>query len=147
MSDATGYEVDFYAWANEQAALLRTGRLGAADIDNIAEELESMGKSQKRELVSRLTVLLIHLLKWRFQPKRRSGSWKGTIATQRIELGRHLRGNPSLKAGLEEAVEDAYDGAIEIARNETGLPKATFPAVCPWTWMQIMDREFWPEDR
>jgi len=145
MSEATGYEVDFYAWANEQAALLRAGRLGTADIDNIAEELESLGKSQRRELISRLTVLLTYLLKWRFQPKRRSGSWRGTITNQQIELGRHLRDNPSLKASLEEAVEDAYGAATKLTKSETGLPKSTFPGACPWTWAQIMDEEFWPE--
>jgi len=147
MSEATGYEADFYAWANEQAALLRAGRLGALDIANIAEELECMGKSQRRELISRLIVLLTHLLKWRFQPKRRSGSWRATIITQRIELVHHLRDNPSLDAQLDEAIEDAYGGATKIARGETGLAKSTFPATCPWTWAQIMDEEFWPETR
>jgi len=145
MSDAAGYEVDFYAWANEQAALLRAGRLGTADIDNIAEELESMGRSQKNELISRLTVLLTHLLKWQFQPTRKSRSWTSTVIIQRVEIARYLRGNPSLKTGLEEAVEDAYDGAIKIAAGETRLPKSTFPVVCLWTWDQIMDEEFWPE--
>jgi len=145
MSDAAGYEVDFYAWANEQAALLRGGRLGAADIDNIAEELESMGKSQKRELISRLIVLLAHLLKWRFQPKRHSGNWKATIMVQRDELVRLLRDSPSLKASLEEAIEDAYGTAPKVAMSETSLPRSTFPAICPWTWTQIIDEEFWPE--
>jgi len=145
MSDAAGYEVDFYAWANEQAALLRAGRLGAADIDNIAEELESMGKTEKRELISRLTVLLTHLLKWQFQPERRGASWRGTIIVQRHALGRHLRDNPSLKAKLDDAIEDAYSDATPTAMSETNLPESTFPATCPWPWTQIMDKEFWPE--
>jgi hypothetical protein len=144
MSNTTGYEADFYAWANEQAALLRAGQLGAADIENIAEELESMGRSEKRELTNRLIVLLAHLLKWQFQPKRRSGSWKATITIQRIKLVRYLRDNPSLKVSLEEAVEDSYGAAIKIARDETGLAKSAFPTTLCWSWAQITDEEFWP---
>ena len=95
MSDA--YSTDFYAWAQEQAALLRAGRLNEADIANIAEEIESMGRGEKRELVNRLTVLLLHLLKWRFQPGFRSASWSSSIREQRIRLSSHMRDNPSLK--------------------------------------------------
>jgi len=145
MSEATDYEADFYAWANEQAALLRAGRLGALDVANIAEELECMGKSQKNELISRLTVLLTHLLKWQFQPRRRGASWEATIAVQRRDLKRHLKDNPSLKSVLCEVVEYSYGNAILEARGETGLAKSTFPATCPWTWAQTMDEEFWPE--
>ena len=92
MSDAT---LHFYAWAQEQAALLRAGRLNEADIANIAEEIESMGRGEKRELVNRLTVLLLHLLKWRFQPGFRSASWSSSIREQRIRLASHMRHNPS----------------------------------------------------
>ena len=88
------YDHDFYAWANEQAILLREGKLEQADIEHIAEEIESMGKTEKRELVSRLTVLLLHLLKWRFQPTMRGKSWRLSIEEQRIQLALHLRDNP-----------------------------------------------------
>ncbi|HEY3718618.1 MAG TPA: DUF29 domain-containing protein [Roseiarcus sp.] len=84
MSDSN-YDSDFYAWANEQAALLRAGRLGQADIEHIAQEIESMGRTEKRELVSRLRVLLVHLLKWRFQPTGRGSSWKASIRVQRLD--------------------------------------------------------------
>jgi len=144
MSGTAGYEVDFYAWANEQAALLRAGRFGALDFENIAEELESLGKSQKKELISRLVVLLTHLLKWRFQPRRRSGSWDATIKVQRRDLRRHMKDNPSLRAVLDEAIEESYGDAVILAGSETGLPDATFPATCPWSWDQIMDEEFGP---
>ena len=140
------YEQDFYAWANEQAALLRVGNLSAADIEHIAEEIESMGKTEKRELVNRLAVLLQHLLKWQFQPERRGSSWEATITVQRRDLIRHLRDNPSLKAKLDEAIEDAYGDAALLGVAETNLPKSTFPAVCPWPWAQIIDQEFWPGD-
>lgn len=140
------YDKDFYAWANEQAALLRSGQLLAADIEHIAEEIESMGKTEKRELVSRLTVLLSHLLKWRFQPERRGPSWEGTIHIQRRDLADHLGDNPSLKAKLAEAISASYDRAIYAAAGETNLPRSTFPNECPWDWAQIMDVNFWPEN-
>ena len=89
MSDSN-YDSDFYAWANEQAALLRAGRLGQADIEHIAQEIESMGRTEKRELVSRLRVLLRHLLNWRFQPTGRGSSWKASIRVQRLDLAEHL---------------------------------------------------------
>lgn len=139
------YEADFYAWANQQAALLRAGNLSSADIAHIAEEIESMGKSEKRELVSRLTVLLLHLLKWRFQPGLRGNSWRYTIKVQRRDLARHLDDNPSLRAQLTPVLADAYASAVLMAAGETGLPEATFPAECPWSYLQAADPDFWPE--
>ncbi len=114
----TNYDRDFYAWANEQAALLREGKLGDADIEHIAEEIESMGRTEKRELVSRLTVLMLHLLQWRFQPGKRCSSWKTRITVQRNRLARHMTGNPSLKAKLPEAITDAYQDAALVAADE-----------------------------
>jgi hypothetical protein len=138
------YERDFYAWANEQAALLRAGRLREADIAHIAEEIESMGKTEKRELVSRLTVLWLHLLKWQFQPGLRGARWEATIKVQRNALEDHLDDNPSLKALLPEAIGRAYRDAVIEAEAETGLRAASFPASCPWSFAQIMDPSFWP---
>lgn len=143
--DSTLYDRDFYAWANEQAALLRSGKLDQADIANIAEEIESMGRSEKRELVNRLAVLMLHLLKWRYQPGLRGSSWEATIAVQRDDLRDHLRDNPSLKSKLDEAVSDAYRKAALGATGETGLPRSTFPQSCPWTFAQMMDDTFWPD--
>src|SRR5271154_4788626 len=91
------YDRDFYAWANQQAALLRAGMLGQADIEHIAQEIESMGRTEKRELVGRLRVLLLHLLKWRFQPTGRGSSWEASIRVQRLDLTEHMKDNPSLK--------------------------------------------------
>lgn len=144
MTDPTLYDRDFYAWANEQAALLRAGKLSAADIEHIAEEIESMGRSEMRELVSRLAVALMHLLKWRHQPGGRGNSWRLTIEEQRNQLARHLRYNPSLKSRLAEAIEDGYQDAILAAARETNLDRNIFPAVCPWTFDQIMNVDFWP---
>jgi hypothetical protein len=142
---SAAYERDFFAWASEQAALLRAGRLKEADIAHIAEEIESMGKAEKRELVNRLTVLLLHLLKWRVQPGMRGSSWQATVKVQRRDLERLFRDNPSLKSYLAEAMSDAYGDAIILAASETGLPEAALPSDCPWSCEQAMDAEFWPE--
>jgi hypothetical protein len=145
MSDPSLYDRDFYAWTNEQAALLRAGKLSAADIEHIAEEIESMGKTEKRELVNRLAVLLMHLLKWQYQPLGRCTSWRLTIKEQRRELLDHLADNPSLKAKLAEATVSAYGRAQLSAARETNLPETTFPDICPWAFEQIAG-DFWPGD-
>ena len=141
----TLYETDFYAWANEQARLLRAGKLSAVDIEHIAEEIESMGKTEKRELANRLAVLLLHLLKWEFQPVRRGFSWEATIRVQRRDLAVHLRDNPSLKAITSAVIDQAYGNAVIQAADETGLPETTFPAECPWSFDQILEPSFWPD--
>ena len=141
----TLYEQDFFAWANEQTALLRSGRLSEADIDHIAEEIESMGRSEQQQLENRLTVLLLHLLKWQFQPGLRGNSWRLTIKEQRGRIVRHLRKNPSLQAVLGETITDAYSDALIEAERETGLSENTFPTACPWIFGQIIDADFWPE--
>jgi len=146
MTTSGRYELDFFGWANEQAALLRAGRLSAADIEHIAEEIESMGRSEQQQLESRLIVLLLHLLKWRFQPNLRGSSWRLTMKEQRSRIARHLRKNPSLQAVLDETIADAYGDAIIGAERETGLPDSTFPAVCEWSFEQIMAEDFWPEN-
>lgn len=139
------YDTDFYAWATQQAALLRAGKLSAADVEHIAEEIESMGKTEQRELENRLTVLLLHLLKWQFQPTRRGASWEATVRVQRRDLARHIDRNPSLKAHISEATSYAYENAKIEAAAETGLPEPTFPTECPWSFDRIMDAGFWPE--
>jgi hypothetical protein len=144
VSNSRLYEEDFYAWANEQAALLRAGKLGEADIAHIAEEIESMGKGEKRELASRLGVLLLHLLKWQFQPGKRGASWQATIKVQRRDLAVHMRDNPSLQPLVPQVIEQAYGNAVIEAEVETGLLGTAFPAVCPWTFEQVMDVGFWP---
>jgi hypothetical protein len=142
----TLYEQDFHAWAFQQAELLRARRLDHADLDNIAEEIEDMGKSVRRELTSRLTVLFLHLLKWRWQPAFRGNSWRLTLKEQRRALRRHLRDNPSLTSYLDQAMADAYGDASIGAQRETGLAAETFPDTCPFTFDQAIDDDFWPDD-
>jgi hypothetical protein len=142
----TLYDTDFYAWAEQQTKLLRSGQLAQADIEHIAEEIESMGRREKRELLSRLAILLMHLLKWQVQPMLRGNSWRATIKVQRRDIERHLADNPSLKAKLPEILAAAYGDATLLASRETGLPEASFPPSLPWSFEQIMDGGFWPED-
>ncbi len=138
------YDQDFYAWANQQAGLLRAGKLAEADIENIAEEIESMGKSEKRELKNRLSILLLHLLKWQYQPEHRSASWQATIRVQRRDLADHMLDNPSLNAVLPQAIEQAYGNAVIEAAVETNLLETTFPETCAWSFDQIVNPDFWP---
>jgi ribosomal protein L29 len=139
------YESDFHAWASEQAALLRDGRLAEADIANIAEEIESLGRGEKRELINRLAVLLAHLLKWRFQPAWRGKSWHLTIREQRRKIAKHLGENPSLRPGLADAITEAYADAISDVQKATPLDEDDLPAACPFTAEQILDTDFLPQ--
>jgi hypothetical protein len=139
------YDSDFYAWSREQAELLRAGRLAEADIEHIAEEIDSMGRAEKRELVSRLTVLLLQLLKWRNRPGKRGPSWEASIANQRDDIADHLDDNPSLKPLLPKALATSYQKVWREAVGETGLPAATFPEACPWMAEQVLDDGFWPD--
>ena len=138
------HTADFFGWIMQQAALLRAGRLTEIDREHLAEEIEDMGRSLQRELVNRLTVLLLHLLKWQFQPGYQGNSWRYTIEEQREQLKDHLQDNPSLKQKVPESVERAYKYARTGAAKETGLPKSTFPEMCPWSFEQALDDEFWP---
>jgi len=139
------YDQDFYGWTQEQAALLRAGRLNDLDIENLIEEVETMGRSEKRELESRLTVLLVHLLKWKYQSNRRCRSWQLTIKTQRIDFLKVLRDNPGLKPSLDQCMIDAYQLATIKASLETGLDEGIFPASCPWELSDAIKQDFYPD--
>ncbi len=139
------YDQDFYAWALMNADLLRQGRVSEVDVEHIAEELEAMGKSQKRALHSRLAVLVAHLLKWKYQPEKHSRSWKSTIKVQRLGIRDLLKENPSLSAMLEDGLAESYEKARLLAEADTGMDESDFPARCPFQVEQVLDPEFWPE--
>ena len=139
------YDKDFYAWALGNASLLRQGSLSEIDIENIAEELESMGKSEKRELLNRLAVLMAHLIKWMYQVQRRGKSWELTIKEQRFEIADLLADSPSLKSELEKQMAHAYQKALILAEKETGLPKKTFGKECPFSLKQLLNQKYLPE--
>jgi hypothetical protein len=145
MGNTRRYEDDFFGWATEQAALLRAGRVREADLANIAEEIDSMGRSEKRELVRRLALVFAHLLKWQFQPALRGNSWRLTLREQRRKLARHLQDNPSLRPLLGQAASDAYGDALLDVQRETGLAETTFAPTSPWTVDEVLDDSFLPK--
>ncbi|MDQ5770481.1 DUF29 domain-containing protein [Thiothrix subterranea] len=142
---AIQYETDYYGWTLEQAELIKSKRLDELDFDHLLEELESMGASEKRELLNRLRVLLMHLLKWQYQPEFRGRSWVNTIREQRRMIPVHLKQNPSLKGKLDEFMLDGYELGRGGAADETGLPESTFPPECPWSFEQAMNPDFMPD--
>ena len=142
---STRYETDVVAWSQEQAALLRAGRFSEIDIANIVEEIEDVGKSEKRELASRMAVLLAHLLEWKFQPERRGASWQRTIKEQRKALVLHIKGTPSLKVALADPdwIAGTWSDSVAKAAQETQLD--VFPEDCIWSVVQILSPDFYPE--
>jgi hypothetical protein len=135
------YDLDYVAWLEEQAAHLRAGRLSALDVENVAEELESLMKSQRQQLENRLEVLILHLLKCDHQPEQRSNRWRASVAGQRGRIRRLLRDSPSLKGSMEEAAREVYPEAIEQAAIETRLSETAFPATLPYSLKQLFERE------
>jgi hypothetical protein len=136
------YEGDYYSWALEQAELLRNGRVADADLQNVAEELTDLGREQFNRLVSAYRVLLLHMLKWDFQPKMRTSSWAISIAVQRDEAALVLADNPGLKSRVEEAIERAFRRARLEAAGETGLKPSVLPVAIPYTLDEMMTRDF-----
>jgi hypothetical protein len=145
----SSYERDFYAWSFAQARALRTRRPEELDWENLAEEIESLGKSDRRQVRSGLKVILVHLLKWRYQTKRRSNSWKTTINSQRYELEMVLAVSPSLRRQIPGLMVEAYVSARLDAKDEMGMSASeaqSLPEACPFTSQQVLDRTFLPEE-
>jgi hypothetical protein len=139
------YETDYSRWLFENARLLREGRWSEIDAANIAEELEDMGRSEKRAVASHMAVLLLHLLKWHFQPPHRSSGWRGSIHNARRAIEKLLRESPSLRKQVPDLLVEEYPDARYNAIIETGMPESSFPADCPYTVEQILDDSYWPE--
>jgi hypothetical protein len=144
-SNTRQYDKDFYAWITHNAALIRQGKFSEIDAEHVAEELEDMGKSNKRELLSRLSVLIAHLLKWQFQSKKHSRSWKYTIKEQRFEILDLLKESPSLKYELRDHLTKTYKKAILIAAREMKISEEKLPLSCPFNLQECLDHEFWPK--
>lgn len=145
----TSYDTDFFAWTVEQASLLKTGQLSDIDIDNLVEEIETMGRSEKRALTSHLTVLIAHLLKWQFQPTLQGRSWLNTINHQRRAIGKVIKDSPSLKRFLNDAdwLQEVWEDAVKDAAIETGFTQDMFP-ICPiWQIEQILQEGYFPDDK
>jgi hypothetical protein len=139
------YERDFYLWIEQQAALLREKRLDELDVANLLEEIEWMGRKDKKSIKSNLVIVLLHLLKHEFQPKRRSRSWLDSILEHRQRLRDDLEESPSLRGHLEAVLPDAYADARARAITQTGMSDGPFPRTSPYTLEQALDPEFLPD--
>ena len=147
------YEKDVILWSLEQAKFLRDGKFSSLDIEHLADEIEDVGKSEKREFANRMAVLLAHLLKWHHQPERRQEggrslrSWHSTIKIQRERLALAIKATPSLKVSLRNAdwLQEAWLEAVEQAGKETGIDAGDFGEVCPWPMDQVLASGWMPE--
>ena len=139
------YECDFNLWVEATAQLLREGRLAHLDVVNLLEEVESMGNSNKFALSSDLIVVLLHLLKWQYQPNKRTRSWEKSIAEHRRRIDERFETSPSLKRYYVQIFDKCYRNARKQAKIETGLPLEHFPIDCPFTADQVSDEDFLPE--
>ena len=141
------YDTDFFEWTQHQAAALAAGHVSELDLANLTEEIESLGKRDRRSLGSRLEVLVMHLLKWHYEPERRqtSRSWENPILEQRGRIAKLLRDSPSLRRSVPDMIAEDYRRVRRMASNETGLPMETFPENCPWSAEAVLDETFWPD--
>jgi predicted DNA-binding ribbon-helix-helix protein len=142
--DSTLYDRDYYQWLTETAYLLAEGRLSEMDVPNLLDEIEAMGKSQKRAISSYLRVLLLRLLKWQYQPEKRTGSWRSSIRNARLAIAERIEESPSLKSYPETVLSQCYRIARANAADETGLPLTTFPETPPFTLAEILAEDFLP---
>jgi hypothetical protein len=139
------YDTDFFLWTQAQAALLRDGKARDLDWSNLAEEIESVGRSQKHAIRSQLVRLLLHLLKWRYEPSHHGHSWQDSITDARTQIALTIEDSPSLRDFPRDALAFAYRHARRKASLETHLPLQTFPDTCPWDVDQVLDDTFLPE--
>ena len=145
MTDAFLDEQDISAWAQKTASLLKRGRFGEIDVEHLVEELESMGRRDRQELVSRLKILLAPLLKWQYQPTHGSSAWRGSILEQRLRIRELLSDVPSLKPFLDQAIDQAYPDGKTLAAKETGLSATQFPIKQPYRLDALREDDWWPD--
>ena len=138
------YDKDYYLWLEETIQLLQEGRLTDLDIFNLIEEIKDMGRSEKNALESNLIVLLMHLLKWKYQPEKQSGSWRRSIREHRRRILKAFKNSPSFKRYLEVVFDESYQEARKQAADETELSLNTFPKNCPFKIEEILDPEYLP---
>ncbi len=140
------YEQDYYLWLQKTASLIASGKLQELDVVNLLEEIEDMGRSEKRAIYSNLKILLFHLLKYKYQPDKRNNSWQYTIAKHRQRIAKAIEESPSLKFYLPEIYLECYQKARKLATKETGLALTIFPQECPFVTGQILNEDWLPEE-
>ena len=139
------HDSDFYAWTKETAKLLKEGKINEADIMNIADEIEELGMSERRAVISQMSRLIAHLLKWKYQPHLRGNSWKISINQARDHILIITDESKNLQKELPEIIQKAYKYSVKWASNETGIELKSFPKECPFTLEQCLNEEFWPD--
>jgi Domain of unknown function DUF29 len=139
------YETDFVQWTDRTVQLLRERQFNALDLDNIIEEIQDLGRRERQALYSNLKIVLLHLLKWQFQPSKRTNSWRATLREHRQRIQLQLKDSPSLNPYLAQSVDDCYTNARDLATDETGLPLSNFPETCPYEMSLILDPGFLPD--
>jgi hypothetical protein len=146
-TDTTGlYKTDFVTWAEQQAALLEQGRFDQLDVPNLVDEVLDLSRRERQALYSNLKIVLLHLLKWNYQPVMRSNSWRASIREHRQRIEEQLQNSPSLKPFLEQKFRECYQKARPLAADETGLPMNVFPSECPFTISAVLDPDFLSND-
>jgi hypothetical protein len=145
-SHMSTYDTDYGLWLAEQINHIKSHQWEQLDADNLIAELEQLNRSNKRELYSYLVVVLGHLLKWQYQPQDKSGSWRGSIKNGRKRIERLFKDQPSLKPYVTEILAEAYTEASELASDETGKPLSVFPLECPYSLVQVLGADFFPEE-
>lgn len=145
MSPYPKYEEDFYAWTQSTADLLKNKHYSKVDFEHVIEEIEEMGTSNENQLISRLGVLIAHLLKWELQPDFRCRSWSGTIDEQRLRLSRLLKKNPSLKIKIPGAIEEGFKETKALIKKETPIDLTTLPSQCPYSIEDLLDEAYYPK--
>jgi hypothetical protein len=140
------YNRDYYLWLSHTAQLIAEGKLSEVDTANLIEEIEDMGRSEKRAIESNLVIVLLHLLKYKYQPERRTNSWKSTIREHRRRLRKAFSASPSLKGYCEEVFPECYQDGREQAADETELPLNTFPPESPFTLDETLNPNYLPEN-
>lgn len=141
----TLYEVDYLRWLETTVEKLRSQDYSSVDWKNLIEEIEDMGRNEKRSLESNLIIIILHLLKWQFQPEHRSGSWEASIIEHRRRIKKAIQESPSLKPYLESIFFESYTEAVKQAKAETGLPLEVFPTECPYSIVDAINDEFLPQ--
>lgn len=141
----TLYETDYLQWIETTVTKLQSQDYTNVDWENLIEEIADMGRSERKSLKSNLIVILLHLLKWQFQPDKRSGSWESSIIEHRRRVQESLQDSPSLQPYLEEILTECYTQAVKQAKAETGLPREYFPVICPYHLQQVIEEDFLPD--
>lgn len=139
------YETDYNLWITQTIQALKTSNLDAINLAHLIDELEDMGRSEKRTIYSNLKILLMHLLKYRYQASKRSNSWRSTIREHRQRIQRAFKESPSLQEYFQEILAEAYQDARELAADETGLSLQIFPENCPFSMKEILNADYLPD--